>query len=779
MRSVWSMLPAVLTIRRPMIRTMKNIALLALAAKRRFVAAAQGRYPALGFYAMAALALVAASSQAHAQGFFGQGTPPSFTANQAARGKTAYATNCLMCHGSDLDDGQFGPALKGPSFSARWSGQSAETLFSSITRTMPPSGPGSLSNQTYADIFAYILQANGVPSGTAEFAMVQAIPKPAAPTGADAAKPPQASPFGSFGQDAVFKAAIRHQEDELAKITPVTDAMLQHPADADWLVWRRTYQNLGYSPLNRINKANVSNLNLGWSLSLPISADEITPLVHDGVVFVESGNSVQALDGATGDPLWQYVRPLADTLYNGRNSRMKNLAIYQDKLYAPTADGHLIALYVKTGKLAWDHEIIPPEQGSESQPNDGIAVHLNGGPIVAKGSVIIGESLGITTKGGGFIVGLNAQTGRELWRFYTIARPGQPGGDSWNGAPVDQRFGAGVWTSGSYDPDLNLVYFGTGNTYDTATLLEPQPQKGESDDGLYTDSTVALEPETGKLVWYYQHMNRDVWDLDWVFEQSLITLPVDGRPRNLVVTGGKIAVFDAVDRADGKYEFSVDLGLQNLVSAIDRKTGRKIINPTFTPEAGKTKFLCPSSYGARNWPATAFDLETDILYVPLVETCTDFTWVPRDAAETAAGGMDIRGGPKSLPNTDGNFGRVEAINLKSRQVVWTRRQRAPIASSMLATGGGIVFSGARDRRFRAYDAANGKVLWQARLNAVPSSSPVTYGVKGEQYVAVVTGGGGPFDAGTSGLAPEISSPAGGTVLWVFKLPNTANVATQH
>ena len=230
-----------------------------------------------------------------------------------------------------------------------------------------------------------------------------------------------------------------------------------------------------------------------------------------------------------------------------------------------------------------------------------------------------------------------------------------------------ERFGASVWTSGSYDPDLNLVYFGIGQTYDTGTLLEPQSQNGDSNDGLYTDSTVALDPDTGKLVWYYQHMNRDVWDLDWAFEQSLITLPIDGKPANLVVTGGKIMVFDAVDRANGKYEFSKDLGLQSLVSAIDPKTGKKIINPALEPEANVTKHFCPHSGGGRNWPATSYDPETKILYVPLYESCQDFTWVPRDSAKTAEGGSDMHFVLHPRPDSDGKMGRIEAINLQTKK----------------------------------------------------------------------------------------------------------------
>ncbi len=576
--------------------------------------------------------------------------------------------------------------------------------------------------------------------------------------------------------DAAYQAAVARRAAVLGKISPVTDEMLQDPPDGDWLIWRRTYSSLGHSPLRQMNGSNVNNLRVAWSRSLPVSSDEITPLAHDGVIFIESANTIEALEGATGDLLWQYVRPLPEPLLNGRNSVIRGLAIYQDKLYAPTADGHLIALNVKTGKLIWDYQAVIPESGVYTRSNHDF--RLDGAPIAVRGKVIMGVSLGITNKEGGcFIVGLDAQTGKEVWRFRTIARPGQPGGDSWNGAPVDQRFGASVWTSGSYDPALNLVYFGTGNTYDTATLLQPQPQKGASNDGLYTDSTLALNPDTGKLVWYYQHMNRDVWDLDWAFEQSLVTLPIDGKQANLVVTGGKIAVFDAVDRASGKYEFSKDLGLQNIVASIDSETGKKIIDPALEPEANKTKLLCPNANGARNWPATSYDPETKILYVPLAETCADFTWVPRDAAQTATGGLDMQFASRPRPDSDGKFGRIEAINLETRKVVWVDRQRAPIASAMLSTAGGLVFNGARDRQFSAYDSASGKVLWQIGLNASPSSSPIAYSEDGKEYIAVVAGGGGPLDAGGGALTPEIDNPAGGTTLWIFKLPD-ANADVQ-
>jgi alcohol dehydrogenase (cytochrome c) len=726
--------------------------------------------------AVAGLIFVGLCSLAQSQKLYESGSAPSFTAGQAERGKAVYDNTCATCHGANLNDGEFGPPLKGATFQKKWGAQSPGALFSYMTQKMPPADPGRFGNQTYADLEAYILQANGLEPGATELTAAEL-------GGAGAPGRPAAQSFQGdvratvANRDATYHAVMARRADELERITLVTDSVLEHPSDADWLMWRRTYSGLGFSPLEGINKANVNDLRLAWSRALPLSADEITPLVHDGVVFIESGDTVEALDGAKGDLLWQYVRPLGDELIRGRESTMRGIAIYQDKLYAPTADGHMIALNVKTGKLVWDHQVVVPLTGVYAHSNHDF--RLDGAPIVARGKVMIGVSLGITNpRGGCFIVGLDAQTGDEVWRFNTIARPGQPGGDSWNGAPVEQRFGASVWTGGSYDPKLNLVYFGTGNTYDAGTLLEPHPQKGASNDGLYTESTVALDPDTGKLVWYYQHMSRDVWDLDWAFEQLLMTLPLGGKPTDLVVSGGKMALFDAVDRANGTYEFSKDLGLQTLVTAIDPKTGKKFINPKLEPAAKKTDFICPDANGARNWPATSYDPNTYILYVPLAESCMDYTWVPRDPAQTAAGGLDIRYQLRLRPDSDGKMGRIEAVNLETKKVVWIDRQRAPIASAMLATAGGLVFSGAQDRQFTAHDAATGKALWEVGLNATPSSYPITFGVGGTQYLAVVSGGGGPLDASGSSLAPELDDPAGGTTLWIFKLPDAGDAARQ-
>jgi alcohol dehydrogenase (cytochrome c) len=715
---------------------------------------------------------------AAAQSFFDSG-PVGFTAQQAARGRQAHMENCASCHGPHLNDGQFAPPLKGAAFKAHWHDQSLEALQTLIVKRMPPASPGSLGSGTYADIEAFLMQENGDQAGTVELAPTSAsansAPAEAAQVSEHNAVPRTVGASLMDNMDGPYHSVMAERKSLLDKMTPVSDAMLRAPAAADWLMWRGTYATLGYSPLDQINKSSVRNLRVAWTLALPASANEAAPLVHDGVLFVEGANTVEAVNAADGNILWQYVRALPEALHNGRDARMKGLAIYEDNLYAPTADGHIVALDARTGALRWDRAVVTPEQGVHPGQFDGAFFHISGGPLVAHGNVIVGVSLGIDTGGGDFIIGLDARSGNEKWRFNTIARPGQPGGDTWNGAPVGERYGSGVWSIGSYDPDLNLVYFGTGNTYDVGTLLARRGGKSVSNnDALYTDSTLALDADTGKLSWFYQHMNRDVWDLDWAFEQSLITLPVAGKPTKLVVTGGKSAIFDAVNRVDGKYAFSKDLGLQNVVASIDSKTGKKSINPALEPKAGRTDLICPAATGARSWPTTAIDPTSGLLYVPLLNNaCMDYTWVERDSDKIAAGGMDVRLDGRPKPDNDGNFGRIEAIDLKTRQVVWSTRQRAPVASSLLASAGGLVWSGARDRQFRAYDAATGKVLWRVGLSASPSSSPATYSVEGVQYLAVVAGGGGAFDAGSRSLTPEIIDPAAGTTLWVFKLSDPA------
>ena len=703
------------------------------------------------------------ATAASAESLFAGDPAARINTEQASRGQVAYSQSCLSCHGAALEGTQFGPPLAGTVFERHWRGGSRAMFAEKIRTTMPPGKLGSMSADTYSDIEAYILQANTT-GATPTSASASAPSQSQAARRSESEAASMMGPMQRRDDDPLYLATVNSHKGKLAAITSVTDEMLAHPRASDWMMWRRTYDGLGYSPLRQINRSNVGHLRTAWSWVLPQSTNEITPLVHDGVIFVYSGAAVQALDASSGDLLWQYLRSVPGGAGFGA-SHGKSLAIYGDKLFTSTSDGHMIALDVRTGRVVWDQEVIP-----SGAAGGGLA--LNSAPIVVKGTVILGVSLGVASPGGCFILALDAETGKERWRFHTIARPGQPGGESWNGAPLEERFGGGVWTAGSYDPELSLLYFGVGNTYDTATLLEPRPGAAgvSSNDGLYTDSTVALRPDTGALAWYYQHQKRDVWDLDWVFEQSLVSLPIDGHARKLVVTGGKTAMFDALDAATGAFVFSKDLGLQNLVTAVDPVTGEKTVNPALQPQPGKAELLCPNSVGARNWLATALNPLTHILYVPILENCADYTYAPRNAAQTAKGGLDMHFSARSPLNHDGNFGRLVAVDLQKRQILWAHRQRIPFASAALATAGELLFAGDVDRYFYAYDQTTGNVLWRTRLNAAAESFPVTFEANGRQYVAVVVGSGSPFGAASRAYVPEVTAPAAGVALVVFELP---------
>ena len=675
----------------------------------------------------------------------------TFSADQAALGKAAYAKDCASCHGRNLSGSEFASALNGNAFSQNWGGKPAAALFTFMHTRMPPASAGSLTPEATAQLLAYVIQVNGgqagyteLPTDTKALAMLTIPRSPLAPS------PPMMplSPLAPPMMPVVLP-------NPLDGITSVTDEMLQDPPAGEWLTWRRTYDDQGFSPLRQITKHNVEELRVAWAWSLPNGKNETTPLEHDGVLFVASyGDNVQALNAVTGDLLWQYSRPLPS---DARLSVRRNLGIYRDRLLVPTSDDHVVALDVKTGTVVWDSPVADYKKGWQ----------VTGGPLVAKGKVM--QGVAGQSPGGGSIVALDFETGKEAWRFYTIARPGESGGDSWNGLPLEKRSGASVWTAGSYDSKLNLAYFGVGQTYDTGPLLHSINKPGITNDGLYTDSTLALNPDTGKLVWHFQHLRNDQWDLDWSFEQQLIDLPVGGSSTKLVVTAGKMGIYEGMDAASGKYIFSKDLGIQNVIQSIDPRSGEKTINPEVVVGDGKPHTICPHPGGGRGWIATSYNAGTRILYVPMIESCMDL--IPAPAGERGNLTSGVNWSIRARPDSDGKFGRVEALNLETKQVLWTERQRAPQTSCILATAGGVVFAGSLDRNLKAYDDTTGETLWQVRLNDVPNSCPIAYSVNGRQYIAVAVGNGGSLTLTFPVLVPEIQNPPEhGAAVWVFELP---------
>lgn len=668
---------------------------------------------------------------------------PSFTTAQQTAGQATYAQSCASCHGANMDDGEFAPPIKGVEFRSAWFGKPADQLFAKI-ETMPPTAPGSLGAQQHAEVLAYIMSQNLLAAGDkpapSDIAQLRSMLLPGFAGG----------PSGGLAGGVPIPAGPA-RVNPLDRYTAVTDAMLQNPPAGEWLTWRRGYDGVGFSPLRQITKQNVGTLRAAWSWSLPNGPNEGTPLFHDGVLFVHGyGDRVQALDAVTGDLLWQYSRrlPMGVT-----PTVQRAIGLYRDRVYLATSDTHVVALDVKTGRVVWDREV--------AKRSDGFT--LSGGVTIAKGKVVTG-TVG-RRAGGNFIVALDANTGVEAWRFATIPKEGEPGGNTWNGVPHDQRNGGSVWVPGAYDSTTNLLYIGVAQTYDTGPYRNLAA--GQNNDLLYTDATVALNPDTGKLVWHFQHQPNDQWDYDWSFGRYVIKLTPNGRP--VVGTGGKQAIFDFVDAETGKYAFSYDLGLQDVVIGIDPVTGAKRINPRLIPGGGDTITTCPHAGGAKSWIPESYNPDSKVMFVPLVEACMDLVPVAPGGRGSLSTG--VRWTLRPRPDSDGKYGRVQAVNVETKQTLWTMRQRAPMSSGVLATAGGVVFAGSLDRVLAAFDDANGRELWRIRLNDVPNSAPISYTVNGRQYVAVTVGNGGAQAATFPALVPEIRNPPDrGASIWVFELP---------
>lgn len=546
-------------------------------------------------------------------------------------------------------------------------------------------------------------------------------------------------------------------------VSPVTDAMLRAPSDDDWLMWRRTYDGWGFSPLKDINKENVKSLRLAWSWALSPGASETTPLVHDGVLYVHNnGDKISAINAATGDLIWEYARKLAPEVLADNSIWLtkRNIALYGDKLIIATSDVHLVALDMKTGAVVWDIAAAAWKDGWR----------YTGGPMVIEGKIVQGMSgCGNGQQGGCFVAAYDPADGKEVWRVHTLAQSGKPG-DTWNGMPANNRFGGSAWNAGSYDPNLKLIYWGVAQPYGWAAVINGllPAKKGFTNEALYTDSTLAIEPATGKLRWHFQHLSTDTWDLDYAYERVLVDLPVNGAARKQSITVGKLGIVESIDRTNGKWLWHKETVPQNVVASIDPKTGKKTINAETIPQIGKTTLNCPADPGGRGWPATAYSPLTQTLYLPLNEFCANSTVRALEPGQSAArAGIAFSRIP--VPKSDGNIGRLDAMRLTDHQTLWSARQRAPMTSAVLPTAGGLVFAGDLNRNFSAYDDQTGNILWRTRLSNVVNSFPISFKAGGKQYIAVVAGSGSTLPRALGGLTPEIANPAAGSTLWVFAL----------
>ena len=543
--------------------------------------------------------------------------------------------------------------------------------------------------------------------------------------------------------------------------SPVTAERLSNPEPGNWMLYRRTYDGQGYSPLDQINASNVKDLVPVWTFSTGvIEGHEAPPIVNNGVMFISTPtNQVIALNAKTGEEYWRYKRQLPEDLFQLHPTN-RGVGLWQDKLYLATTDDHLVALDAKTGKVVWDKKVQDYRKGQ----------YLTLMPLIVDGKVYVGGSggeFGVR----GYIVAFDANDGKELWRTFTIPGEGEFGHDTWSGD--DWKSGGGpAWMTGTYDKDTKTIYWGIGNA-------APWPGGAHPGDNLYTSSVLALDPDNGKIKAYHQYHQNDSWDWDEVDAPMLVDLQRDGRTIKSLIHPGRDAIFWVLERKPDaiKYIAGWPFVYTNVWKGIEPESGRPIVDPEHKPILGKRIEFCPSLWGGKDWPSAAYSQKTKLVYVPANENfCGGFTGekVPLVPGQLWLGTKAEDIGLTVRPGAD-HFGELQAWDPATGKKAWSHNfPKSQLFASVTATAGDLVFvGGTNDRNFHAFDAKTGKLLWQQKTNSGIVGMPVAYEVDGTEYIAIQSGWGVDAQRIQDALAGdnvgiESNVPQGG-VVWVFAL----------
>ena len=546
----------------------------------------------------------------------------------------------------------------------------------------------------------------------------------------------------------------------------VTAERLKNPEAANWLMIRRTYDGWGYSPLDQITPANVAKLKPVWVFATgEPRVHEAAPLVNNGVMFVSTpNNQVIAIDAKSGNVLWRYRRP-RPTGSNVPHDTSRGVALFGDRVYFAAGEAVLVALDAKTGREVWTTEVADNKSG----------YYISLAPLIASGKIMVGASggeFGIR----GFIAAFDIETGKEQWRTYTIPAPGEPGSETWPKGDQWKNGGGSVWVTGNYDQDTNIAYWGVGNG---------GPWMGDKrpGDNLYTSSTIALDVATGAIKGHYQYHPNDSWDWDEVSPPILVDFQRNGRTVKGLIDVARDGYLWFIDRSvvgrDGRLKFVEGKPFvnQNVFKSLDPETGRPDVDPAHKPGTGKQADFCPNLHGGKNWPPIAFSPKTRMIYIPannnLCGTSMGAQDVPYVAGRGYTGTTQVRNAPSPINPGADHFGEVQAWNVDTGKKVWTHNySKSPNWGAMLATAGGLVFTGGtNDRKFHAFDATSGKLLWESPTSSGILAPPTTFTVDGKQYVAVLSGWGGDsrgmqatLNGAFPGEYPEV--PEGGSV-WVY------------